>query len=783
MDTLEGIVERITYYNEETGYTVLRLKARGRGGPPIGDQGLITIVGNLPEITPGESLKLRGQWTTHRDHGRQFKAESCEQVLPATVEGIKKYLGSGLIKGVGPVTAERIVKKFGLETLDVLDHDPGRIREVLGVGPKRATSIGQAWADQKVIKQVMLFLQSHGVTTGLAVKIFKQYGDAAIDLVQSNPYQLASDIYGIGFKTADKIARELGLPPDAPTRVAAGVTYTLSQSADQGHVFLPQSALVREAMVMLDVKPELVIASFEPLEKADQIKREVFYPIVDSLSGTGGRQPQPSVDELLAGNQRTSEYPVTEERLSPPPPASLSLRAIKEEPIIYLTPFYHGEVGVARRLSTLLDTPTSRLTELAHADWAGLFNDLDAIAGSHSTARLSDMQRAAVRTALTPSGKVTVLTGGPGTGKTTTVRAIITLLERFGKRYALAAPTGRAAKRLNEATERTAKTIHRLLEFSPAEGFKRNEFYPLDIDTLIVDEASMIDLLLMNHLLKAVPPGAHVLLVGDVDQLPSVGAGDVLRDVIGSGRAAVIRLDVIFRQAQNSLIITNAHRINKGQMPITPKDAGDFFMFVKDDAEQAAQLVAELVTSRIPNKFGIDPWDIQVLAPMYRGAAGVSALNANLQLALNPPSSRKIERRLSGTLFRVGDRVMQTRNNYNKDVYNGDMGRVTEIDLVNQSLRVTIDDRPIDYDWAEADELAPAYAVSVHKAQGSEYPAIVLTLLPQHYLMLQRNLLYTAITRARRLCVLVGSRRAVAMAVKNNQVTERYSGLLARLQR
>ena len=785
MDTLEGIVERITFYNEETGYTVLRLKPRGRAatgtsGRLMADQGLVTVVGNLPEITPGESLRLQGQWSTHPDYGRQFKAEVCEQILPATVEGIKKYLGSGLIKGVGPVTAARIVKKFDLETLDILDHQPERIREVLGVGPRRAEWIAKAWDDQKIIKQVMLFLQSHGVTTGLAVKIFKQYGDAAIDVVRGNPYQLAADVFGIGFKTADKIARNLGLPPDSPARVQAGVTYTLSQSADEGHVFLPQAKLVREAATLLEVKPEQVVAAIDPLIQADQIKREVIYPLVESARRQKVAAPDPSIEDLLASARPAPvSYPTAEERLRPPSPVRSALHA---EAAIYLTPFYHGEVGVARRLSALISAPHSRLGELAQADWPALFNDLDVIAGQHATARLADRQRDAVKAALGPEGKVTVLTGGPGTGKTTTVRAIIALLDRFGKRYALASPTGRAAKRLSEASGREAKTIHRLLEFSPAEGFKRNEAYPLDVDMLIVDEASMIDVLLMNHLLKAVPPGAHLLLVGDVDQLPSVGAGDVLCDVIGSGRAAVVRLDVIFRQAQNSLIITNAHRINKGQMPITPKDGSDFFLFVRDDPEEAAQMTVELITTRIPGKFGIDPWDIQVLAPMYRGAGGVSALNAQLQLALNPPSPKKAERTLAGTLFRVGDRVMQTRNNYDKDVYNGDMGRVAGIDLENQLLRVKIDDRIIDYDWAEADELVPAYAVSVHKAQGSEYRAVVMTLLTQHYLMLQRNLLYTGITRAKQLCVLVGSRRALAMAVKNNEVAERYSGLQMRLQ-
>ncbi|HET7375181.1 MAG TPA: AAA family ATPase, partial [Anaerolineae bacterium] len=427
----------------------------------------------------------------------------------------------------------------------------------------------------------------------------------------------------------------------------------------------------------------------------------------------------------------------------------------------------------------IIDSTHSRLSQLTRSDLQAILNDLGSSVGSQPTARLSDHQQSAIKSALTH--KVTVLTGGPGTGKTTTMRALIELLEKFGKHYALTSPTGRAAKRLSQATDRSAKTIHRLLEFSPGEGFKRNENNPLDIDMLIVDEASMIDLLLMNQLLKAVPIDAHVLLVGDVDQLPSVGAGDVLRDVIDSGRAAVIRLDVIFRQAQSSHIITNSHRINQGQMPLTPKEADDFFLFVNEDPDQAADLIVDLVAARIPNKFGLKSTDIQILSPMYRGSTGVSMLNAKLQEKLNPPTAKKIERRLGGTLFRVGDRVMQTRNNYDKDVYNGDMGYVTAIDQENQTLSVSIDDRPVDYDWSDADELVLAYAVSVHKAQGSEYPAIVLPLLTQHYMMLQRNLLYTAITRAKKLVVLVGSRRALAIAVKNNKPAERFSGLKERL--
>ena len=453
--------------------------------------------------------------------------------------------------------------------------------------------------------------------------------------------------------------------------------------------------------------------------------------------------------------------------------------SLKEEPAVYLTPFYQGEVSVAKRLNAIIDSKGSRLSDLAQLDWQSALNALGATVSNRPTARLSDQQREAVRAALTH--KVTVLTGGPGTGKTTALRAVIELLEQHHKRYALTSPTGRAAKRLSQATDRPAKTIHRLLEFTPGEGFKRHAQNPLDVDLLIVDEASMIDLLLMNHLLKAVPVNAHLLLVGDVDQLPSVGAGDVLRDVIGSGRAAVIRLDVIFRQAPTSHIIPNSHRINQGQLPFTPKDADDFFLFVQDDPDQAAELIVDLVAARIPNKFGLKPADIQVLSPMYRGSTGVTNLNLRLQEKLNPPSPQKVERRLSGAVFRVGDRVLQTRNNYDKDVYNGDLGYVTGIDLENQTLTVAIDERPIAYEWSEADELMLAYAISVHKAQGSEYPAIVMPLLTQHYMMLQRNLLYTGITRAKQLVVLVGSRRALAMAVKNNQPSQRYSGLQERL--
>ncbi|RLC83303.1 MAG: ATP-dependent RecD-like DNA helicase [Chloroflexi bacterium] len=732
-EQLRGTVERVTYYNEETGYSVIRLNVPGRGD-------LVTVVGNLPEVQPGESLRLEGRWTTHPQYGRQFKAERCEQVLPATVEGIRRYLGSGLVKGVGPVTAARIVQRFGTDTLRVLDEEPHRLREALGVGPKRAAAIAKAWEEQKHIREVMLFLQSHGVTTGLAVKIYKTYGDDALRVVQEDPYRLARDIWGVGFKTADKIARDLGLPPDAPSRIQAGVAHALGQLADEGHVYAPEEELVAEAARLLDVSPDLVRVAIEDLDADEVVRREtLIYPTAEARRGA----------------------------------VTMPLR---EERAVYLTPFYYGEIGATRRLQALVENPTTRLYPFRSVDWDALL----AQATRDSAIELSPQQREAVRAALTH--KVTVLTGGPGTGKTVSVRTVIGALEAMGCRYALCAPTGRAAKRLSEATGRPAKTIHRLLEYSPQEGFRRNEEHPLGVDCLIVDEASMLDLLLTNHLLKAVDPAAHVLLVGDVDQLPSVGAGDVLRDIIASGRAAVVRLTTIFRQAADSGIVVNAHRVNRGQMPILNR-FDDFYFFSKQDPQEAADLLVDIVRQRIPRKFGLDPVnDVQVLAPMYRGACGVANLNACLQEALNPASPRKVERRLGGRAFRVGDKVMQVRNNYDKDVYNGDIGRVTGIDPVEQTLTVTIDDRPVIYDWGEVDELVHAFAVSVHKSQGSEYTAVVMPVLTQHYLMLQRNLLYTGITRARRLVVLVGTRRAIAIAVHNDKVRERHSGLEVRLR-
>ena len=732
MDTLSGVIERLTFHNPENGYTVAKVSTR---------RGLVTAVGNMAGVHVGASVEMRGEWTHHPKFGRQFKVADYRTVLPATAAGIEKYLGSGLIKGVGPVTAKRIVRHFGADALRIIDEEPDRLLEVLGVGRKRVAMIKKAWAEQKQIKEVMIFLQSHGVSTGLAVKIYKHYGDAAIGILQTNPYQLQRDIYGIGFKTADKIARALGIPHDSPERVAAGVQYVLNQETDQGHVFTPREALVKKASELLEVPPELVEEAIDRLRAEEQVKVEA------------------------------PTYQVQ--------PESAQLR---ESEAVYLTSMYYSEVGVAAGLRRLKDarlaTGTTRLPAFQTFDWDQAFRYLQQQLGVD----LAPAQRRAVQTALTQA--VTVLTGGPGTGKTTTLRAIIRLLRAAGATFALAAPTGRAAKRMSEVTGAEAKTIHRLLEVSPGEGFsfKRNAENPLDVDMVIVDEASMLDVVLTNHLLKAIPAGAHLLLVGDVDQLPSVGAGNVLRDIIDSGEVAVVRLETIFRQAAGSYIITNAHRINRGQMPLFPKDARDFFLFPMEDVDAAADMVVDLVTRRIPNRFGIPSAEIQVLTPMHRGPLGVAALNQRLQEKLNPPHPTKPQRVQGGRVLRVGDRVMQVRNNYDLDVFNGDMGVITGIDLEMQTLTVDFDGRAVTYDWASLDELTHAWAISVHKSQGSEFRAVVMPVHTTHYIMLQRNLLYTGVTRARELVVLVGTKRAISIAVRNDQVAERHTALAERLQ-
>ncbi len=752
---ISGSVERITYYNEENGYSVIRLKPDSRGMLPFkyagGKEELITVVGNLPEMNPGEWLRLTGQWATHARHGRQFQVDICEKSVPATTDGIRRYLGSGMIRGIGPVMAERIVNQFGADTLEVIDSHPERLREVIGIGQKRILSIVKSWEEQRAIKEVMLFLQSHGVSTNLAVKIYKTYGDEAMQVVQQTPYRLVKDVHGIGFKTADKIAQALGLAHDDPGRVEAGIAYTLNRMAEDGHVYMPQESLEPEAAEILSVPLATVTQVIDQLESSDFIKRETLvYKMGDTASPASG-SPK-------AGETAQSQ--------------------VREERAVYLTPLYYSEIGVTNRVRQLVETPGSRLRTLRRVSSAEISRGNEA--GRPGELRLNEQQLAAIRTAV--SNKVSILTGGPGTGKTTTLRALLDLLDRHGRTYVLASPTGRAAKRLTETTDREAKTIHRLLEIKPGQGFQRNEENPLEVDMVIIDEASMLDLSLANSLFKAIPHDSHVLLVGDVDQLPSVGAGDILRDLIASGVTAVVRLEVIFRQASGSLIIRNAHRINEGQVPETPKDARDFFLFVKQEPEEAAELLIDIVARRIPSKFGLDPLDdVQVLAPMYNGRVGVHQLNLELQAKLNPPG-KKIERRISGRVFRAGDKVMQTVNNYDKNVYNGDIGRISSIDTVQQTITVNIDGAPVIYDFLETDELVHAFAISVHKSQGAEYPCVVMPVATQHYMMLQRNLLYTAVTRAKKLVILVGTRKALAIAVSNNQVAERHTALDYRLQ-
>jgi len=728
MPRLEAILERITFHSEHDGYTVARVQPHDKGY-------LVTVVGKLLGVQVGESLELDGRWVDHPEHGRQFEVERYRTVLPATVEGIRRYLGSGLIKGVGPVMAKRIAETFGAHTLHVIDHEPLRLREVPGLGPKRVERIMRAWEEQQQIKAIMLFLQELAIAPGLAVRIYKQYGEQALSVVQATPYRLADEVYGIGFLTADKIAQALGIPHDSPQRIGAGLRYTLSQATEDGHCFLPWDELVTRGAAMLGVEPAPIAATLEAIA----ITREVHVEEWD-----GQRQ-------------------------------------------VYLQPFYRAERGVAERIYDLLHTPSQIAPFFRSANWPRVFEFLSDRRGI----TLTEQQREAVRMALT--NKVSVLTGGPGTGKTTGLRTIIQALQQRGAPFLLASPTGRAAKRLSEATGAEAMTIHRLLEYSPVGGphFQRNPENPLDASMVIVDEVSMLDLLLANNLLKAIPPHAHVLLVGDSDQLPSVGPGRVLRDILDSMAVPSIHLDTIFRQAEGSGIVTNAHRINAGEQPLfanprygQTERPDDFFFFPRPEPDACAELAVELVAQRIPKRFGLDSRrDIQVLTPTHRGPAGVANLNMMLQAALNPAAPERTEQRFGATVFRIGDRVLQLRNNYDLEVYNGDIGEVVAIDPIDQLLTVRYDaTRDVAYDFGLLDELTLAYAISVHKAQGAEYPCVVIPLLVQHYTLLQRNLLYTAVTRARRLVVLLGDRRAIAIAVKNNRVAERYTGLARRLK-
>ncbi|MGW1943504.1 SF1B family DNA helicase RecD2 [Streptomyces sp. NPDC001940] len=730
MAVLEGVLERITYANEESGYTVARVDA-GRGG---GD--LLTVVGALLGAQAGESLRMEGRWGSHPQYGKQFTVENYTTVLPATIQGIRRYLGSGLVKGIGPVFADRITRHFGLDTLDIIEQEPGRLIEVPGLGPKRTKKIADAWEEQKAIKEVMVFLQSVEVSTSIAVRIYKKYGDASISVVKNQPYRLASDVWGIGFLTADRIAQSVGIPHDSPERVKAGLQYALSQSTDQGHCFLPEEQLISDAVKLLQVDTGLVIECLGELAGEEEgVVRE--------------RVPGPDGGEEL----------VT---------------------AVYLVPFHRAELSLSAQLLRLLRTDEDRMPAFRDVAWDKALTWLAGRTG----AELAPEQEEAVKLALTK--KVAVLTGGPGCGKSFTVRSIVELARAKRAKVVLAAPTGRAAKRLAELTGAEASTVHRLLELKPGGDAAYDRDRPLDADLVVVDEASMLDLLLANKLAKAVPPGAHLLFVGDVDQLPSVGAGEVLRDLLGEGGPVpAVRLTRIFRQAQESGVVTNAHRINGGQHPLT-QGLKDFFLFAEEDTEEAGRLTVDVAARRIPAKFGLDPRrDVQVLAPMHRGPAGAGTLNGLLQQAVTPARPDLPEKRFGGRVFRVGDKVTQIRNNYEKGengVFNGTVGVVTSLDVDEQRLTVLTDeDEEVVYEFDELDELAHAYAVTIHRSQGSEYPCVVIPVTTGAWMMLQRNLLYTAVTRAKKLVVLVGSRKALGQAVRTVSAGRRCTALRFRL--
>ena len=729
---LDGVLERVTFANPETGYTIARI-APERGGAE-----LVTAVGPLLGAQVGEFLRLRGRWSSHPKYGRQFEVHSYATVLPATAAGIQKYLGSGLIKGIGPVMAERMVAHFGVDIMHVIDDEPGRLIEVDGLGPKRTAMIAAAWAEQKAIKEVMIFLQGVGVSTSLAVRIYKKYGDASVSVVRSEPYRLAADVWGIGFKTADAIAAAVGIARDSPERIKAGLAYTLSEAADDGHCYLPAPNLIADAAKILDVPAELIAPCLDELAAAKGVVREAV------------------------------------------PAGSAPVQAAPQVPAVYLPPFYQAERSVAHALLRLLATRADRLGAFAATDWDKALGWLRGRTGSE----LAPEQADAVRLALT--SRVSVLTGGPGCGKSFTVRSVVELARAKGAKIVLAGPTGRAAKRLAELTGHEAATIHRLLQLRPGGEPSFDADKPLDADLVVVDETSMVDVILANKLIKAVAPGAHLLLVGDVDQLPSVGAGEVLRDLLAAGSLPVVRLTRIFRQAQQSGIVVNAHRINAGSMP-TLSGFGDFFWFGCEDTEQTAGLVVDIVARRIPARFGLDPRrDVQVLCPMHRGPAGAGNLNLLLQETLTPYRDGALERRYGGRVFRIGDKVTQLRNNYDKGaagVFNGTVGVVTAMSAEDHTLTVRTDeDESVDYGFDELDELAHAYAVTIHRSQGSEYPAVVIPLTTSSWMMLQRNLLYTGVTRARKLVVLAGSRRALAAAVRTKGAGRRHTALAHRLQ-
>ncbi|RKK01316.1 ATP-dependent RecD-like DNA helicase [Pseudoroseomonas wenyumeiae] len=708
-EALAGLVERVTYHNAENGFCVLRVKARGQ-------RDLVTVVGHAASISAGEWVQLSGAWVNDRTHGLQFRAGFLKATQPTTVEGIEKYLGSGMIRGIGPVYARKLVLAFGAAVFDLIEAEPDRLREVTGIGPKRAARIVAGWAEQKVIREIMLFLHANGVGTSRAVRIYKTYGASAVQVITENPYRLARDIRGIGFRTADTVAGKLGIEPTAMIRVRAGISFALAEATGEGHCGLPVGELTTLAGKLLEVAPELIATALTLELEAGEV-------VADTLEG---------------------------------------------ERCVFLAGLYRAEQSIAERLGRLAS---------GQQPWPPIDADkaLPWVEGRTGLA-LAESQRQALRLALT--SKLLVITGGPGVGKTTLVNSILKVIQAKGVEVALCAPTGRAAKRLTESTGLEARTIHRLLESDPKTGgFKRDEMNPLGCELLVVDETSMVDVPLMRALLRALPDAAALLLVGDVDQLPSVGPGQVLADIIGSGAVPVVRLTEVFRQAAESQVVVNAHRINRGQLPELKATAGSDFFFVEaNEPEDGVRKLLAMVRERIPARFGLDPVrDVQVLCPMNRGGLGARALNIELQQALNPPGERRIER--FGWTYCLGDKVMQVANNYEREVFNGDLGVITGMDMEEGELTVSFDGREVTYGFGELDELVLAYATTIHKAQGSEYPAVVIPLTTQHYAMLARNLLYTGVTRGKKLVVLVGQRRALAIAIRNQGARRRWSKL------
>ena len=734
MDHLRCVVERITYQNPENGYSVIRCRAKGYSD-------LVTVVGLMPETHVGAVLSLEGAWKVDPKYGRQFTAEKFEETLPATVFGIEKYLGSGLIKGIGPKFAKKIVQQFGKDTLDIIEENPDSLIEVPGIGRLRVERIKESWAEQKEIKNIMLFLQSHDVSTAHATKIYKTYGNQSIEIVKENPYRLADDIWGIGFRTADIIAGKMGFGEERFARLRSGIMYALNQLADEGHCYGTREQVLTAAGELLKVDEALLVMTLdEMMRQRDVIVEKAKVPVDETA------------DDVSHG-------PVDE------------MAETQMEEAIYLQPFFFSEMGTAKRLDAVLHGMRSFRIQPE-----GLLERI----GKKTGMQYDDIQQQAILAAV--RNKVLVLTGGPGTGKTTTTLGIIAAYREAGARIILAAPTGRAAKRLSETTGMEAKTIHRLLEVKPPNGYQRNEENPLEGDVLIVDECSMIDIILMYNLLKAVPDDMTLILVGDVDQLPSVGAGNVLSDIIASGCIPVVKLERVFRQAQGSRIIMNAHRINKGQaIDIRGGRNADFFFAAQETPEEAADLIVKYVAENLPRYYHADPIrDIQVLTPMQRGLVGAVNLNQRLQDTLN---RTRIFLRRGGTEYRIHDKVMQIRNDYNKEVYNGDIGFISSVDMDERELTVNFEGRDVTYDATELDELVLAYACTIHKSQGSEYPIVVMPFMMTHYIMLHRNLLYTGVTRAKKILVLVGEKKAVSMAINNNKAVGRNTRLKERIRK